>query len=63
MGGGGGGGSYCIRWQQHFSWHVDMNACDHFKQGLETQIASETHNDPDQKLQMDVNLPRMYQMT
>jgi hypothetical protein len=23
-----------------------MNACDHFKQGLETQIASETHNHP-----------------
>jgi hypothetical protein len=23
-----------------------MNACDHSKQGLETQIASETHNDP-----------------
>jgi hypothetical protein len=27
--------------------HVDMNACDHSKQGLETQIASETHNDPE----------------
>jgi hypothetical protein len=26
---------------------VDMNACDHSKQGLETQIASETHNDPE----------------
>ncbi len=26
--------------------HVDMTACDHSKQGLETQIASETHNDP-----------------
>jgi hypothetical protein len=26
--------------------NVDMNACDHSKQGLETQIASETHNDP-----------------
>jgi hypothetical protein len=26
--------------------HVDMNACDHSKQGLETQIASETHDDP-----------------
>ena len=25
--------------------HVDMNACDHSKQGLETQIASETHKD------------------
>jgi hypothetical protein len=24
--------------------HVDMNACDHSKQGIETQIASETHN-------------------
>jgi hypothetical protein len=23
-----------------------MNSCDHSKQGLETQIASETHNDP-----------------
>jgi hypothetical protein len=27
--------------------HVDMDACDHSKQGLETQIASETHNDPE----------------
>ena len=27
--------------------HVDMNACDHSKQGIETQIASETHNDPE----------------
>jgi hypothetical protein len=27
--------------------HVDMNACDHSKQGLETQIVSETHNDPE----------------
>ncbi len=26
--------------------HVDINACDHSKQGLETQIASETHKDP-----------------
>jgi hypothetical protein len=26
--------------------HVDMNACDHSKQGLETQIASEPHTDP-----------------
>ncbi len=26
--------------------HVDMNACDHSKQGLETQITSKTHNDP-----------------
>jgi hypothetical protein len=25
---------------------VDTNACDHSKQGLETQIASETHKDP-----------------
>ncbi len=25
---------------------VDMNACDHHKQGLETQIASETHIHP-----------------
>jgi hypothetical protein len=24
-----------------------MNSCDHSKQGLETQIASETHNDPE----------------
>jgi hypothetical protein len=24
-----------------------MNTCDHSKQGLETQIASETHNDPE----------------
>jgi hypothetical protein len=23
-----------------------MNACDHSKQGLETQTASESHNDP-----------------
>jgi hypothetical protein len=27
-----------------------MNACDHSKQGLETQIASETHNDPDSEV-------------
>ncbi len=27
--------------------HVDMNACDHSKQGLETQIASKTLNDPE----------------
>jgi hypothetical protein len=26
--------------------HVDMNACDHSKKGLKTQIASETHYDP-----------------
>jgi hypothetical protein len=26
--------------------HVDMSACDHSKQGLETQIASETHTNP-----------------
>ncbi len=26
--------------------HDDMNACDHSKQGLETQTASKTHNDP-----------------
>jgi hypothetical protein len=26
--------------------YVDMNACDHSTQGLETQITSETHNDP-----------------
>ncbi len=25
---------------------VDTNACDHSKQGLDTQIASETHKDP-----------------
>jgi hypothetical protein len=30
--------------------HVDMNACDHFKQGLETQISSETHNDPESEV-------------
>ncbi len=28
--------------------HVDMNACDHSKQGIETQIASENHNDPEE---------------
>jgi hypothetical protein len=27
-----------------------MNACDHSKQGLETQIASETHNDPESEV-------------
>jgi hypothetical protein len=43
--------------------HVDMNACDHSKQGLETQIASETQLIPNQKLQIVVNLPKMYQMT
>ncbi len=30
--------------------HVDLNACDHSKQGLETQIASETHNDPESEV-------------
>ena len=29
-----------------FCEQVDIYACDHSKQGLETQIASETHNDP-----------------
>jgi hypothetical protein len=29
-----------------FCEHVDMNACDYSKQGLDTQIASETHNHP-----------------
>ncbi len=43
--------------------HVDMNACDHSKQGLVTQIASETLMIQNQKLKMDVNLPKMYQMT
>ena len=32
--------------------HVDMNACDHSKQGLETQIASETHNDPESEVKV-----------
>jgi hypothetical protein len=27
-----------------------MNACDHSKQELETQIASETHNDPESEV-------------
>jgi hypothetical protein len=27
-----------------------MNACDHSKQGLEIQIASETHNDPESEV-------------
>jgi hypothetical protein len=30
--------------------HVDMNACDHSKQGLETQIVSETHIDPESEV-------------
>ncbi len=30
--------------------HVDMNAWDYSKQGLETQIASETHNDPESEV-------------
>ncbi len=30
--------------------HVDMNACDHSKLGLETQIASETYNDSKSKV-------------
>jgi hypothetical protein len=30
--------------------HVDMNACDYSKQRLETQIASETHNDPESEV-------------
>jgi hypothetical protein len=37
--------------------HVDMNACEYSKQGLETQIASETHNDPESE-KMDVNLQK-----
>jgi hypothetical protein len=41
--------------------HVDMNACDHSKQGLETQIAPIKIQN--QKSQMDVNLQKMYQMT
>ncbi len=45
-GGGGGGGSYRIRQNNVSCEHVDINACDHSKQGLETQIASETHNHP-----------------
>ncbi len=36
----------CIRRNDVSCDHVDMNACDHSKQGLETQIASETHKDP-----------------
>jgi hypothetical protein len=43
--------------------HVDMNACDYSKQGLENQIASETHNDPESEVKMDVNLPKMYLIT
>jgi hypothetical protein len=50
VGGGGGGGGYCIRCNDVFHEHVDMNACDHSKQGLETQIASETHNDPESEV-------------
>jgi hypothetical protein len=30
--------------------HVDMNACDHSKQGLETQIVSETNNEPESEV-------------
>jgi hypothetical protein len=30
--------------------HVDMNACDHSNQGLETQIASENIYDPDSEV-------------
>jgi hypothetical protein len=30
--------------------YVDMNACDYFKQGLETQIASETYNDSESEV-------------
>jgi hypothetical protein len=30
--------------------HDDINACDHSKQGLETQIASETHNYPESEV-------------
>jgi hypothetical protein len=29
---------------------VDLNACDHSKQGLETRIAPETHNDPESEV-------------
>jgi hypothetical protein len=30
--------------------HVDMNACDHSKQGLESEIPSETQNEPESKV-------------
>ncbi len=43
--------------------HVDMIACDYSKQGLETQIASETHNDPESEVKDRLYLPIMYQMT
>jgi hypothetical protein len=42
--------------------HVDMNACDHSKQGLEIQIASETHNDPESEV-TDSCDPKIYWMT
>jgi hypothetical protein len=30
--------------------HVDMDACDHSKQGLESEIPSETQNDPESEV-------------
>jgi hypothetical protein len=30
--------------------HLDINACDHSKQGPETQMTSETHNDPESEV-------------
>jgi hypothetical protein len=30
--------------------HVDVDACDHSKQGLESEIAPETQNDPESEV-------------
>ncbi len=40
--------------------HVDMDECDHSKQGLESVIAPETQNDPESEVKMVVILPKKH---
>ena len=42
---------------------VDTYACDHSKQGLETQIASVTHKDPVSEVTVGCESAKMYLMT
>ncbi len=39
--------------------NVDVDTCDHSKQGLESAIAPETQHDPDSEVTIDVILPRV----
>jgi hypothetical protein len=38
--------------------HVDTDACDHSKQGLESEIPPETQNDPESEVQIVVIFPK-----